>query len=309
MTVALAVVQQTVELIGTAGDGGGFQPAFIGRAVTGFQARANIVARLDDVVRVERVIADGAANGVAAVQHRRRATEDLDAFDDFRVDVIALGLGVRTVEETVRHFDAVNLSQDAVAVDAADVVTADAATLTGAADRHARLIAHQILDGIDVVAIEFFTGVHGDSAWHAVHRLFLAGGADGHLIQIQCAAAAALLQHDVVVAQLAEAQVGPHQQTLQGFFRWQRAAHTRRRDALTQFCRQADLPAGHGGERVERRHQRLLTDRERVITHVARRLLGRSHQWRVAGHEDGRGQQRQYAGRGRSLAGKAKGHR
>ncbi|MNS33107.1 hypothetical protein D3C72_652120 [compost metagenome] len=305
MAVALAVVQQAVELVGTAGDGGGLQPAVIGGAVTGFQARTDVFARLDDVVGIKGVVADGAADGVAAVQHRGRATENFHAFDDFRIDVVALGLGVRAVEETVRHFDAVNLSQDAVAVDAANVIAADAATLTGAADGHTRLVADQILDGVDIVAVQILTGLHGDGGRHAVDRLLLTGGADGHLIQIERAAGVALFQHDVVVADFAEAQVGPHQQALQGFFGWQRATHARRRHALTQFCRQADLPTGHGGEGIERRHQRLLADGERVIAHVARRLLGGRHQRRSARHQDGRCQQRQYAGRGRSLAGKA----
>ncbi|MNF76463.1 hypothetical protein D3C84_585780 [compost metagenome] len=69
MAVALAEVQQAVELFGAAGDSGGLEPALIGRAVAGLQACAEVLAWLDDVVRVEGEIADRAADGVAAIQH------------------------------------------------------------------------------------------------------------------------------------------------------------------------------------------------------------------------------------------------
>ncbi|MNF59492.1 hypothetical protein D3C84_410840 [compost metagenome] len=44
MTVALAEVQQAVELLGATCDGGGFQPAVIGGAVAGFQAGTGVLA-------------------------------------------------------------------------------------------------------------------------------------------------------------------------------------------------------------------------------------------------------------------------
>ena len=220
VTVALAQVQQAVEVARAAGDGAGFQPTAIGRAVAGLEAGANILARLDDVIGVEGEVADGTANGVAAIKYRRRATEDFDALDDFRVDVVALGLGVRAVEERVGDLDAVHLGQDPVAVDAADVVVADAATLAGAAYRDTRLIAHQVLDGIDVIAVHILAVMDGNCAGHRVHVLLLASGADGDLLQGQGAGgAAALFQHDIVAGQLAVAQVGADQQALQGFFR------------------------------------------------------------------------------------------
>ena len=299
VTVALAEVQQTVELIGAPGDGGGFQPAVIGGAITGFQASAGILAGLDDVVRVEGEVAHRAPDGVAAVQHRGRTAEDFHALDDFRVDVVALGLGVRAVEEAVGNLDAIDLGQDPVAVDAANVVAADAAPGAGTADRYTRLIAHQVLDGVDVVAIQLFAGVHGHGARHAVDALLLARGADGHLLQGEGAAGRAFLQHDVVAAQFAIAQVGPHQQAIQGFFRGQCAAHAWRGHAFSQFCRQADLPAGDGGERIERRDQWLLGNGEAVVAHLAAWLLGRGggHDRRRlgAGQQHGSGQQGQRA--------------
>ncbi|MNO76308.1 hypothetical protein D3C76_673790 [compost metagenome] len=67
VAVALAQVQQAVEVALAAGDGGGGQPAFVGRAVTGLEARTHVLAGLDDVVRVEGEIADRAADGIAAI--------------------------------------------------------------------------------------------------------------------------------------------------------------------------------------------------------------------------------------------------
>src|SRR5690606_2031725 len=42
MTITLTQVQKAVELAGAAGYGAGSQPAVVGRAVTGFQARAHV---------------------------------------------------------------------------------------------------------------------------------------------------------------------------------------------------------------------------------------------------------------------------
>ena len=299
VAVALAEVQQAVELLDATRHGGGFQPAVIGRAVAGFQAGTDVLAGLDDVVRVEGEIAHRAANGAAAIKGRRRATENFHALDDFRVDVVALGLGVWAVEETVGDFHAVDLGQDPVAVDTTNVVAADAAAGAGAADRNARFIAHQVLDAVDVVAVELFAGLHADRGRHAVDALFLARGADGHLLQGEGAAGGAFFQDDVVRAQFAIAQVGPHQQAIQGFFRAQCAVHARRGDAFAEFSRQADLPASDGGEGIEGRHQRLLGNRKTVVAHVAARLLGCScgqHRRGLhASHQDGGSQQGQRA--------------
>ncbi|MNZ54070.1 hypothetical protein D3C78_719610 [compost metagenome] len=141
--------------------------------------------------------------------------------------------------------------------------------------------------------------MHGDSGRHAVDTLLLARGADGHLLQGNGATEVALLQHDVVTAQLAIAQVGPHQQAIQGFFRCQCALNPRRGNTFGQLSRQADLPARDGGEGVEGRHQWLLGNGEAVVAHVAAGLLGRSggHDRRRLrpGQQDSRGQQGQRA--------------
>lgn len=133
-----------------------------------------------------------------------------------------------------------------------------------------------------------------NGARHAGDVLFLAGGADGHLLQVQHVAGAALFQNDVVIAQLAVAQVGPHQQALQGFFRWQRAIDAWRRDPFGQFGGQPNLPARDGGKGIQGRDQRLPGNRKRVVAHVAgRRLLGVGGEGGrcYAGHQDGGGQQ------------------
>ncbi|MNQ75522.1 hypothetical protein D3C85_903220 [compost metagenome] len=255
MTVALTEMQQAIELACTAGDGAGRQPAVVGGAVAGFQARADILARFDDVVRVQRVVTDGAANGIAAVQNRGRAPEDLHTLDDFRVDIVAVGLGIGAVEETVGHLHAIDLGQHAVAIDAANVVAGDTGPLACAAYRNTGFVAHQLLDGIDVVAVQIFARVDRDRARYAVHILLVTRGADGHLLQVERAATTALFQNDAVVAQFAIAQVGPHQQAIQGFLRRQGTAYSRRGHTLCQLRRHADLPARHGGKGIECRHQ------------------------------------------------------
>ena len=308
VAIALAQVQQTVEVLHTPGEGAGGQPALVGGAVAGLQAGTDVLAWLDDVIRVEGEITHRAADGAAAVQGRGRAAQDLHALDDFRVDVIAAGLGVRAVEEIVRHFDAIHLGEDAVAVDATNVVARVTRARTGAADGDAGFVAHQFTDVVDVLAVQFCAVVHADGARYAVHILFIASGADGHLLQGEGAAGATFFQHDVVGAQFAIAQVGPHQQPVQGFFRWQRAAHARGRYALAQFGRQAYLPAGHCGESVECRHQWLLFDAERVIGVAA------SGRFRGGGAHDGRTSQQDRGGQqgqnGRSRpAVETRGHR
>ena len=131
VAVALAQVQQAVEVTRAACHRCRGQPAVIGRAVAGLEARADILAWLDDVVRVEGEVAHRAADGVAAVQHGSRAAKDFHALDDLGVDVIALGLGIGAVEEAVGDRHAVYLGEHALAVDAADVVAVQATALAG----------------------------------------------------------------------------------------------------------------------------------------------------------------------------------
>ena len=154
MAVTLGQVQQGIKIAGTPGNGARGQPAFICRAVTGLEARAGITTGLDDVVGIQGEIADRAANGAAAVQGRGRAAQDLHALDDFRVNIVALGVGVGAIEKAVGNLDAINLGQHPITIDAANVVAGNARTLPGAAHRYARFATHQFASGIDQFTIQ-----------------------------------------------------------------------------------------------------------------------------------------------------------
>ncbi|MNZ52610.1 hypothetical protein D3C78_704610 [compost metagenome] len=300
MAVALAHMQQAIEVALAAGHGGGGQPAVVGRAVAGLQARADILAGLDDVVRVQGEVAHRTADGIAAVQHRGRAAEDFHALDDLGVDVVALGLGVGAVEEAVRDRHTVDLGQHALTVDATDVVTVQAAALAGATDRHAWLIAHQFLDVIDVLPVQLLACLHTHGARHLADVLGAAGGADGHLLQGDGIACRLALEHYIAVADLAIAQAGTLQQLFQCRFRRQRAADTWRSHTVGQFGAEAHLPAGHLAEGVDGLDQGLLGDAEAVVAHARACRVRRfcSQRWQAAGAtgEQGQGQQGQLAG-------------
>ncbi len=236
MTIALAHVQQAVKLALTACDSGRVQPAFVCRAVTGLEACADILAGLDDVIRVQRVITDHPTNCAAAVQGRGRTAEDFHALDDLRVDIVSMGLRIRTGEKAVGDFHAVDLSQYPVAVNAADVIAGCACALACAAHRNPRLVAHQITDGVDVAAVQFFTGMHADGAWYRGDILCLTRGADGDLIEGQDAGGCgAPFQHYIVVAQIAIAQRAAGQQGVQRLRRSQVAAGTLGGDILREI--------------------------------------------------------------------------
>ncbi len=265
MAIALAEVQQAIEIALTACNGGRVEPAFVRGAIAGLQPRADILAGLDDVVRVQCVVADHATNGAAAVQGRSGTAEDFHALDDLRVDIVAVSLRIGTGEKAVGHLDAVDLGQDAVAVDTANVIAGRARTLACATHGNPRLVAHQVTECVDVAAIQFLTGMYADSARHRGDILCLACGADGDLIQRQDASGGgAFFQHDAVVAQIAVVQRASGEHPFQGLSSAQFAAGSWRDDVLGQARRHAYLPAGHAAELVQRRYQRLLTDRERV---------------------------------------------
>ncbi|KAF1071516.1 MAG: hypothetical protein GAK45_00484 [Pseudomonas citronellolis] len=307
VAVALADVEQGVEVVVAAGHGGRGQPAFIGRAVAGLQACANIAAVLDDVVRVEGEVAHRAADGVAAIQCRGRAAQHFHALDDFRIDVVALGLRVGAVEEAGRYFDAVDLGQDAVAVDAADVVAGDAGTLAGTADRHAGHVADQVLDAVDVVAVELGAVGDIDGARHQVDVTRLAGGGHGLRLQFQGLAVGRAHQHHVTRADLVVFQAGAEQQAGQCFIGGGAAADAGRGHAFGQLGAQADLPAGDRAECVQRRGQRLAVDGEVVAGLCLARLGSLCGGGRQTGHGDGNGQQRQAGGGTQAAQGGASG--
>ncbi|MNF36368.1 hypothetical protein D3C84_172570 [compost metagenome] len=286
-------MQQAVDVVLAPGDGGGTQPAVIGGAVAGLEAGTDVLARFDDVGRVEGEVTHRTADGTAAIQHRRRATQDLHALDDLRVDIIALGLGIRAVEEAVRHFHAVDLGQDPVAVDAADVIAVEAAALAGAADRNAGFIAHQVLDRVDVLPVQVQAVVHRHGTGYLADFLGLAGGTDRDLLQGDGRGGFAL-EHDIVAAEFAIAQFCPREQTIQGLPGGERTVYARRRHALSQFGRQPHLPPGHVAESVECRGKRLAGNGKAVVAHFVRSCrsgFGGQGRAAVGGRQHGNGQQ------------------
>lgn len=96
-----------------------------------------------------------------------------------------MGVGERALEEVVRHFDAIHLRQDPVAINAADVIAAGARTLAGPAHGHARLVAYQVANAVDVATIQRRSVLHGHRAGYRTHRLRLTCGADCDLLQFQ----------------------------------------------------------------------------------------------------------------------------
>ncbi|MNZ64501.1 hypothetical protein D3C78_826730 [compost metagenome] len=213
MAVALAQVQQAVEVAMAPGNGGRIQPAFVCRAVAGLQARTNVFTGLDDVIRVEGEVADCAADGVAAVQHRRWATQNFDALDDLGIDVVALGLSIRAEEEAVGDRHTVDLGQHTLTVDPTNVVAVKATALTGAADRNTGLVTHQFLDVVDVLAVELLTGLYRYGTRHLADVLGTTGSADGDLLQGDGAGVVAL-QHHVTCTEGAVFQAGASKQAL-----------------------------------------------------------------------------------------------
>ncbi|MNN71748.1 hypothetical protein D3C81_1877110 [compost metagenome] len=81
----------------------------------------------------------------------------------------------------MRNPHAIHLGQHAVAVDAADVGTRQTEAIAGTTDRNTRLVAHQILEVLVVVLIDFTFVVHRHRAGHLQQGLLgtRRGHADG----------------------------------------------------------------------------------------------------------------------------------
>ncbi|MNO87781.1 hypothetical protein D3C76_792080 [compost metagenome] len=178
VAAAAADGEQAVDRAAAAGEGRAAQPGFVGAVEAGLEAGVDVVAVSQVVGRVLGDEAHRAADGVAAVQRAGRAAEDLDALHGVEVDVVAARVEERAEGEGGGHADAVDLGQYAVAVDAADVEAGQAEAAPRAADRHARLVAHQILDVVRVGAVDVLFRLHGHGAGDGVDRLLGAGGGD-----------------------------------------------------------------------------------------------------------------------------------
>lgn len=181
LTVAAPQVQQAVNGTGTPGEGGAALPAVIAAVVAGLEAGVGVIALFQVIGGVLGQVADRTADGIAAVQRRRRAADDFHLLDGVEVDVIAAHVLERTERIALRYAHTVDLGQHAVAVDAADVRPGQTETAAGAAHRNARLVTHHILEVLVVLLIDFTLAVHRHGTRHLQQSLLGAGGghADG----------------------------------------------------------------------------------------------------------------------------------
>ena len=184
LATASAQVQQAVDLAQARGEGGAALPAVIAAVVTGFQARVSVIAFVQIVAGILGQEAHRAANCIAAVQRAGWATDNFHLFDGVDVNVIAFGAEEAAEGEGVWHADAINLGQYAVAANAADGKAREAETITATTDRHARFVAHQILNVLHVFLIDIAFGLYRHCARHLVEGLLGTGGRDGHGIEL-----------------------------------------------------------------------------------------------------------------------------
>src|SRR3989338_6525507 len=184
LTAAPAQMQQTIDLTQACGEGGAALPAVIAAVITGFQAGVSVIAFVQIVAGILGQEAHRAANRIAAVQRTGRATDDFHLLDGVEVDVIALGAEETAKGESVRHTDAIDLGQYAVAANAADGKARQAEAITTATDRYAGLVADQILDVLDVLLVDLPFGLYRHGARHLVEGLLGTGGRDGHGIEL-----------------------------------------------------------------------------------------------------------------------------
>src|SRR5690606_39970863 len=129
-------------------------PAVVAAVVAGLQSQGLIIALIQIIPRIPGDKTHRTAQSVTAIQRTDRATDDFHAFQGIRIDVVALGAEEGAEGEGVRDCHAVDLSQYPVAADTADAEAGQAEAAAGAADRHPRLVAHQIADIVDVLLID-----------------------------------------------------------------------------------------------------------------------------------------------------------
>src|SRR5690606_4999715 len=105
----------------TPGEDQRFAELLVGAAVGGASEAADALATIQEIGRIGGDEADRAGEAVAAVERRRGAAQYLDRLDEAQVDIVAAPRRLRAETEAVGNADAVDLDQDAVAADAADV--------------------------------------------------------------------------------------------------------------------------------------------------------------------------------------------
>ncbi|MNO66878.1 hypothetical protein D3C76_576770 [compost metagenome] len=184
LAVATAHVQQTIYTAQAPGEGGAAAPAVVAAVIAGFQAGVGVVAFVQVVGGILGQVADGTADGIAAVQGRRRATDDFHGFDGVQVDVVAAYILEGAEEVALRYTHAVDLGQHAVTFDTADVGAFQAETIARTADRNARLVTHQVLEVLVVVLVDFPFGVDRHGARHLQQGLLGLGGSHADCVEL-----------------------------------------------------------------------------------------------------------------------------
>jgi hypothetical protein len=154
-------------------------------AVTELQSGSEGLVRAQHVGRVLGRERHDAADGVRAVERGCRTADDVHALE--QVDVDAVTGGVREAADCKRFGQAhtVHLEQYAIALDAADVEVRQAEAALGVAHRHARLVADQVLDVGDELAIDALGVDDGDGGRSLAQRARRLGRGDGHLLELR----------------------------------------------------------------------------------------------------------------------------
>ena len=135
---------------------------------------------------VERVLRDvrhDPAERIRAVQRRRRAPQDLDLLHGVEIHHVASGRVERADaegEETGRA-NAIDLDQDAVAFQAADIDALGAEAVGVVVDGDARLVPEQVLEALHQAPVDLLRVDHRDRRGNFLHVLLDSRGRHGDL--------------------------------------------------------------------------------------------------------------------------------
>ena len=203
LAIAPGIGQQGFPAVGLAGQQQALGPALVGRGVADASAAGELVVALQDVGRILGDEADRAGQAVGAVEGRGGAAHDLDRLQGVEVNVVAATDRLGAEGEAVRDAHAVHDDQHAIAFQAADVEAGIAVAARrgagggeagrGVADRHARLVANQVLDVLDQAVVDLFRRDDRDRRRDLGDRLFRTRGGDGDLVDLDRVAVCAVL--------------------------------------------------------------------------------------------------------------------
>ena len=159
------------------GGGAGRQAAPVA-FIAELQPDVAVLARDQVVDRIAGHERDHAAERIRAVQGAGRAAHDLHLLERVQVDEIAVGVGVAADQEGIGHGDAIGLDPHPVSVQAADAEPAQAEAADAGGHRHARFVAHQVLDVAGQGLVQALAVDHVHRGGHVHDRPFGAGGGD-----------------------------------------------------------------------------------------------------------------------------------